>query len=168
MISLETVGRLYASGRNYANMGLGFAAGVGIISAAQNKDFLDALGEVYQGVTLVVHGGTAIWTMVAAILAPITGAFLARKASNSAKTENRQAGIIAIARDPNDSGNDAAKAALIRAAGEIARAPDLPVKVSEQAKVAIVNVAASLPEVMRVVAPSLADHPQTADRVVKS
>lgn len=168
MISLETVGRLYASGRNYANLALGFSAGVGIISAAQNKDFLDALGEVYQGVTLVVHGGTAIWTMIAAILAPIVGGFLARKASNSAKTENRQAGIIAIARDPSDSGNDAAKAALIRAAGEIARAPDLPVRVTEQAKVTIVNVAASLPDVKKVVAPTLADHPDTAPLVVKA
>lgn len=167
MISLETVGRLYASGRNYANMGLGFAAGVGIISAAQNKDFLDALGEVYQGVTLVVHGGTAIWTMIAAILAPVVGGILARCASNSAKTEKRQDNIIAIARDPSDSGNDAAKAALIRAAGEIARAPDLPVRVTEQAKVTIVNVAASLPEVVAVVAPALADHPATVSSVVK-
>lgn len=168
MISLETVGRLYASGRNYANMGLGFAAGVGIISAAQNKDFLDALGEVYQGVTLVVHGGTAIWTMVAAILAPIIGAFLARKASNSAKTENRQAGIIAIARDPNDSGNDAAKAALIQASAEIARDPNLPVRITDKAKVTIVNVAASLPDVQKVIAPVLADHPGTAPEVVKA
>lgn len=167
MISLETVGRLYASGRNYANLGLGFAAGVGIISAAQNKDFIDALGEVYQGVTLIIHGGTAIWTMIAAILAPIVGGYLARKASNSAKTENRQANIIAIARDPNDSGNDAAKAALIQAAGEIARDPSLPVQLTERAKVTVVNVAASLPEVKKVVAPALADHPQTAAQVVK-
>lgn len=167
MISLETVGRLYASGRNYANLALGFATGVGVLSAAQNKDFLDALNEVYQGVSLIVHGGTAIWTMVAAIVAPIVGAVLARKASNSAKTENRQANIIAIARDPNDSGNDAAKAALIQASAEIARDPQLPVRLTDKAKVTIVNVAASLPDVTAVVAPALADHPDTSPQVVK-
>lgn len=166
MISLETVGRLYASGRNYANLGLGFAAGVGIISAAQNKDFTDALGEVYQGVTLVVHGGTAIWTMIAAIAAPVVGGIIARFASNSAKTENRQANIIAIARDTNDSGNDAAKAALIDAAREIATDPTMPARVTDRAKVAVVNAAASLPEVKRVIAPALADHPQTVPKVV--
>ncbi len=141
--SLETVARIYASGRNYVNLGLGFATSVGLFSVAQSKTLTESLTEVYTGISQVAHGLTSIWQVLVVVGAPAVGAVLAWYAQRSAKTENKQASIIATAADPNDP------------------------KASE-AKVAIVNAAASLPEVQKVVAPALADIPATASAVVKA
>lgn len=118
-ISTETIGRLYASGRNYINLGIGFASGIGLLSAAQNKGLMDALNEMYNGVSLIVHGATSAWTILAVIAAPIIGPILARIASNSAKVENQAASVKAAIIDPNTPITPEAKAVVLEAATEV-------------------------------------------------
>jgi len=97
--SVETIGRLWASGRNYANLGMGFAAGIGVLSAAQNQGINDALTQIYNGVSQVVTGATSLWQIVAVVAAPIIGPLLARMASKSAKTDSQAAAVTAAIKD---------------------------------------------------------------------
>jgi len=130
--SVETVGRLWASGRNYVNLGIGFASGIGILSAAQNKGITDALGQIYDGVAQVVTGATSLWQIVAVVLAPILGPILARIASNSAKTENQAAAVKAAIADPNTPVSVEAKAAVLDAAFNLPEVPlDQKLKVTD-------------------------------------
>lgn len=120
-ISTETIGRLYASGRNYANLIIGFASGIGVISAAQNKGLMDSLTEIYNGVSQVIHGATSAWQILAVVAAPIIGPMLARMASNSAKTASKAASLKADILDPNTSIAPEVKAAVISAANEVVK-----------------------------------------------
>ena len=117
--SVETIGRLWASGRNYANLGIGFASGIGILSAAQNKGITDALGQIYDGVAQVVTGATSLWQIVAVIAAPIIGPILARMASNSAKNERQAASLVSSIKDPNTPISSEVKAIVLQAATEV-------------------------------------------------
>lgn len=118
-ISTETIGRLWASGRNYINLILGFAAGTGVISAAQDKGLMDSLAEMYNGVSMIIHGATSAWTILAVIAAPIVGPILARMASNSAKATNQAVAVKAAIVDPNTPVTPELKAAVIDAAIEV-------------------------------------------------
>lgn len=120
-ISTETVGRLLASGRNYAGQIIAFTSGIGLMSAAQNKGLMDALNEMYMGASLMVHGATSFWTIAAVVLAPIVGPMLARWASRSAKTDNQAAAVKAAVIDPNTPISPEAKAAIVVAAKEIVK-----------------------------------------------
>lgn len=117
--STETIGRLYASGRNYVNLGIGFASGIGLISAAQNKGLMDALSEMYNGISMIVHGATSAWTILAVVAAPIVGPILARMASNSAKVENQAPAVLAAIKDPNTPIAPEVKATVLEAATEV-------------------------------------------------
>lgn len=118
-ISTETIGRLYASGRNYINLGIGFASGIGILSAAQNKGLMDAFNEMYNGVSMIAHGATSAWTILAVVAAPIVGPILARMASNSAKVENQAPAVLAAIKDPNTPITSEVKAVVLTAATEV-------------------------------------------------
>lgn len=118
-LSTETVGRLWASGRNYANIILGFASGIGVVSAAQNKGLTDSLTEIYNGVSQVVHGATSAWQILAVIAAPIVGPILAKWASNSAKTANQAVAVKVAILDPNTPIAPEVKATVIEAATEV-------------------------------------------------
>lgn len=119
-ISTETVGRIYASGRNYINSAVGLLTGVGLMSAAQNKSLMDALNEMYAGVTQVIHGATSAWTILAVLLAPIVTPILAKFASNSAKIDNQAAAVQTAANDPNTNVSLAATASILDAAATAA------------------------------------------------
>lgn len=118
-ISTETIGRLYASGRNYVNLGIGFASGIGVISAAQDKGLMDALSEIYNGVSMVVHGATSVWTILAVVAAPIIGPIIAKWASNSAKVSNQAPAVLASVKDPNTPIPPEVKAVILEAATEV-------------------------------------------------
>jgi hypothetical protein len=118
-ISTETIGRLYASGRNYLGQILAFASGVGVISAAQNKGLMDSLTEIYNGVSQIVHGATSAWQIITVVSAPIVGPLLARWASNSAKTSSQAAAVKAAIIDPNTPIPPEVKATVIEAATEV-------------------------------------------------
>lgn len=100
-ISTETIGRLLASGRGYAQYFVGFATSLGLISASQSKTLTDSLAEVVSGVTQIVHGFTSIWQIGVVVLAPVVSVVLAKWSSNSAKTANQAAAVKAAVADPN-------------------------------------------------------------------
>lgn len=141
--SPETIGRLLASFRGYAQYFIGFTTSLGLLSAAQSKTLTDSLGEVYNGITQIVHGFTSIWQVGVVVLTPILSVVLAKWSSNSAKTTNQAAAVQAAVNDPGTT-------------------------ISKEAKISIVNSAANLPEVEKVVAPPLADIPATSPAVVKA
>lgn len=118
-ISTETIGRLYASGRNYINSGLGLLTGIGLMSAAQNKGLTDSLTEIYNGVSQVVHGATSAWQIIAVVAAPIITPILARWASKSASVTNQAAAVKAAIIDPNTSITSEVKATVLDAATEV-------------------------------------------------
>lgn len=99
-ISSETIGRLLASGRNYASTIVGFIGGVGVISAAQSKGLTDAVNEIITGLSQVVHGATSMWQILV-VAFPIIGVAMAKFASNSAKVSNQAAAVQAAVVDPN-------------------------------------------------------------------
>lgn len=117
--STETIGRLYASGRNYINSGLGLLTGIGLMSAAQNKGLTDSLAEIYNGVSQVVHGATSAWQIIAVIAAPILTPIIARYASNTAKTVNQAAAVKAAIVDPNTQITSEVKETVVSAAVEV-------------------------------------------------
>lgn len=118
-ISIETIGRLYASGRNYVNSGLGLLTGIGLMSAAQNKSLTDSLAEIYNGVSQIVHGATSAWQIIAVVAAPILTPIIARYASKSATTNSQAAAIKAAIVDPNTPITPEVKATVLEAATEV-------------------------------------------------
>lgn len=119
--STETIGRLYASGRNYINSGLGLLTGIGLMSAAQNKGLTDSLAEIYNGVSQIVHGATSAWQIIAVVAAPILTPIIARYASESATVSNQAAAVKAAIVDPNTPIAPEVKATVISAANEAVR-----------------------------------------------
>lgn len=119
-ISSETVGRLLASGRNYASTVVGFIGGVGVISAAQSKGLTDALGEIFNGLSMIVHGATSMWQILV-VAFPIIGIVMAKMASNSAKTVNQAAAVQAAVVDPNTPISPETKASIVVAAKEVVK-----------------------------------------------
>lgn len=117
-LSVETVGRLLASGRNYVSTIVGFIGGVGIMSASQSKGLGDAFTEIFNGLSMVVHGATSAWAILI-VAFPIIGAIMAKFASNSASTPNQAASVNAAIKDPNTPITMEIKAAVLDTAARI-------------------------------------------------
>lgn len=116
-ISTETIGRLLASGRNYASTIVGFIGGVGLMSAAQQKGLTDALTEIFNGLSMVFHGFTSFWQILV-VAFPIIGVILARFASNSAKVSNQAVAVKVAVADPNTPIDPETKAVIVSTAKE--------------------------------------------------
>jgi hypothetical protein len=121
-LSVETVNRLLASGRNYASTLVGFIGGVGLVSAAQDKGLMDALNEIFSGMSQIVHGATSLWTILVAAF-PLIGVWLARIASKSATTSSQAQQVKAAVIDPNTPVPPDAVKAITDAAANLAAAP---------------------------------------------
>lgn len=117
-ISTETIGRLLASGRNYASTIVGFIGGVGLMSASQSKGLTDAFNEMINGVSMTVHGATSAWQILV-VAFPIIGVVMAKLASRSAKVDNQAAAVKAAVADPSTEVSDAAKTSIVQAAAPI-------------------------------------------------
>lgn len=116
--STETIGRLYASGRNYTSLLVGFIGGVGIISASQSKGLTEAFAEIFNGVSQIVHGATSIWQILV-VAFPLIGVVMAKLASKSAKTDNQAASVQAAVKDPNTPISFETKASLLDATASL-------------------------------------------------
>jgi hypothetical protein len=116
--STETIGRLLASGRNYASTIVGFIGGVGIISAAQSKGLTDAFNEIINGLSMIVHGATSMWQILV-VAFPIIGVIMAKMASNSAKTVNQATAVKAAVEDPKTPIPPEAATAIKAAAAQV-------------------------------------------------
>ncbi len=117
-ISTETIGRLYASGRNYISVAVGFIGGIGIVSASQSKGLTDSLNEIYNGISMILHGATSLWQILI-VAFPIIGVAMAKLASNSAKTTNQAVAVKAAIVDPNTPIAPEVKATVLEAATEV-------------------------------------------------
>lgn len=118
-ISTETVGRLLASARGYAQYAVGFATSLGLLSAANSKGLSDGLADVFAGITQTFHGFTSIWQILVVALAPVTSIVLARWSSTSAKTVNQAAAVKAAVLDPNTPVSPEAKQVIASTAKAI-------------------------------------------------
>ena len=114
--SLETLGRIYAAGRNYANMGLGFAAGAGVITVAQDKGAIDALDEIGKGLSLVFHGASSLYAIGVVVIGPAIGGVLSWYAQRSAKVSSQAAAVKAAVTDPNTEVAPDVKATIVSTA----------------------------------------------------
>ena len=117
--SVETIGRLLASARGYAQFGVGALTSIGLLSAANSKGLTDGLSEVFTGISQTIHGFTSIWTILAVVLAPVTSVILAKWSSNTAKTSNQSAAVKAAVIDPNTPISAETKTAILEAATEV-------------------------------------------------
>lgn len=142
--STETIGQILASGRHYVSTTAGFIGGIGLMSAAQSKGLTDAFNEIFEGINLIVHGSTSAWGILV-VAFPVIGALMAKFASKSASLPNQAAAIKAAVEDPNTPVPDAAKIAVIEATSAIAHDPG---EAAKDAKVALLDATASLPEVV--------------------
>jgi hypothetical protein len=113
--STETIGRLYASGRNYASVIVGFIGGIGLMSASQSKGLTDSINEIFNGISMIAHGATSAWQILV-VAFPVISVVMAKWASNSAKTTSQAAAVQAAIKDPNTPVPFEAKAAVLDAA----------------------------------------------------
>lgn len=120
-ISTETVGRLLASARGYSQWFVGFATSLGLVSASQSKTLTDSLSEVWNGLSMIIHGFTSIWQVGVVVLGPIVAVVLAKWSSNTAKTGNQAAAVKEAVIDPNTPISPETKAAIVVAAKEVVK-----------------------------------------------
>lgn len=118
-ISTETIGKWLAEGRNYGSMVLGFATGIGLMTAAQQQGLSDALHQMYQGVTLIISGATSFYQILIVVF-PIIGVMVAKWAKKSATVDSQSAALAAAAKDPNTQISTQATANLLTATVEAA------------------------------------------------
>lgn len=118
-ISSETIGKWLAEGRNYGSMILGFATGIGLMTAAQQQGMTDAIHQMYQGVTLIISGATSFYQILI-VAFPIVGVLLAKMAKKSATVDSQAAALQTAAKDPNTVVSTQATAAILDAAAETA------------------------------------------------
>src|ERR1700743_100009 len=95
-LSVETVNRLLASGRNYVMTLVGFVGGIGLMSAAQQKGVSEALTEIFNGLSQIVHGATSLWGILI-VAFPAIGLWMGRIATHSAQVP-RQTGAVKAGR----------------------------------------------------------------------
>lgn len=119
-LSVETVNKLLASGRNYISTIVGFVGGIGLMSASQQKGVSDALSEIFNGLSQIVHGATSLWGILI-VAFPVIGLWMGRLASNSAKVTSQAPALLAAAKDPNTPIPPAAKDAIVAAANEVSK-----------------------------------------------
>lgn len=116
-ISTETVGRFLASGRNVTSTLVGFIGGIGVFSVAQSKGLTDAFTEIFNGLSMVVHGATSMWQILV-VAFPAIGGVMAYFASRSAKTINQAEAVKAAVVDPNTPITPETKAVIVTTAKE--------------------------------------------------
>lgn len=118
-ISTETIGKWLAEGRNYGSIIVGFVGGVGVVSASNSKGLTDSINEIFNGLSMVVHGATSFWQILA-VAFPIIGVVFAKLAKKSASVDNQAASLKAAAQDPNTTISKQATADILTATVETA------------------------------------------------
>lgn len=120
-ISTETIGRLLASGRGYAQAGIGALGMLGVLSAANQKGLSDGFADIFAGISQMVHGFTSVWQIAAVVITPFASIALAKWSSNSAKTVSQANAVKAAAVDPNTPITPETKVAIVAAATEVSK-----------------------------------------------
>jgi len=152
--STEAVGQILASGRHYVSTTVGFIGGIGIMSAAQSKGLTDAFQEIFDGISMIVHGSTSAWAILV-VAFPIIGGLMGKIASNSASLPSQANALKVAAADRNTAVPAEAQKAMIEATATIAQDK---IESSYEAKAVLIDATAKLPEVneIKVADPALA------------
>jgi len=137
-ISTETLGRLFASGRNYVSIVVGFIGGIGLMSAAQQQGVTDAFKQIFDGLSQIVHGATSLWQILV-VAFPIIGVWMASIASRTAKVSSQAAAVQAAVNDPNTVVSSETKVAIASAAADAVLDKSTPTP--SEAKEAILTAA---------------------------
>lgn len=114
-LSVETVNKSLAAFRGYAQYAIGAITAIGLMKASSGNDISQALGQVIDGLNQVVSGGHALWVA----LLPLGSVFLAWWSTYTARTANQAAQVQAAVKDPNTPVTMDAKAALLDAAAAL-------------------------------------------------
>jgi len=126
--SVESVNKGLAAFRGYAQYFIGIGTGIGLIKASDGTDISQALGQVIDGLNQVVTGGHTLWVA----LLPFGSVALAWWSSWTAKTTNQAAQVQAAVKDPNTVVPIEAKVALLDAAAKLPEVnKDTPILVSD-------------------------------------
>jgi len=157
VFSIETVGRIWAAGRNLGNQAIGVAVGAGLATAAQQQDFLTAVDQIWKGAQMIYSGGSSLYAIGIVILGPPIGWFWSYVAQRSAKTDSQAAAVKAAVADPATLVSAKTQKSIIETTASIAQSNNL--EVSKDAKVVLLDATAALPEVVgdiKVADPELA------------
>ena len=155
--SIETIGRLWAAGRNLGNQAIGIMVGAGLATAAQQQGFVEALDQIWKGAQMIYSGGSSLYAIGIVVLGPPIGWFWSYVAQRSAKTDSQAAAVHAAVADPNTLVSAETQKSIIQTTASIAQSNNL--EVSKDAKVVLLDATASLPEVVsdiKVADPELA------------
>lgn len=117
-LSVETINKLFASGRNYVSTFVGFVGGIGLMSASQQKGVSDSFNEIFNGLSQIVHGATSLWGILV-VAFPIIGIWMGQIAKKSATVVSQSAAVKAAVADPNTPITPEAKTAIVAAANEV-------------------------------------------------
>ena len=155
--SIETVGRVWAAGRNLGNQAIGMAVGAGLATASQQADFLTAVDQIWKGAQMIYSGGSSLYALGVVVLGPAIGWYWSYVAQRSAKTDSQAAAVHAAVADPNTMVSAETQKSIIQTTASIAQSNNL--EVSKDAKVVLLDATAALPEVVsdiKVADPELA------------
>lgn len=120
--SVETIGKVLASGRNLVSTFVGLVGGIGLMSAAQSKGVADAFNEIFNGIGMIFSGATSLWQILV-VAFPVVGVLMAKFASNSASTSSQAAAVTAAIKDPNTPVSIETKAAVLES---VVSLPEVP------------------------------------------
>lgn len=143
--SSEAIGQILASGRHYVSTTVGFIGGIGIMSAAQSKGVGDSVNQIFDGLKMIFEGGSNLWAILVTAF-PLIGVLMAKMASKSASVPSQAAALKAAVEDPNTAVPPEAQKAIVEATSVIAQ--DAAIPTSKEAKVALLDATAALPEVV--------------------
>lgn len=127
--SVETANKILAQARGYAQYGMGLATMLGVMTAAQQKDALQAMSDIGAGLAQVVHGATNLWTIGLVASGPFVSIALAQWSKFKSTTASHAADVQAAVKDPNSPISFEAKASLLDATASLdeVKKHDIPV-----------------------------------------
>jgi len=129
--SVETINKALAQVRGYAQYGMGLATMLGVMTAAQQKDALDAFSDIGAGLAQVIHGATNLWTIGLVVAGPFVSFALAQWSKSKSTTVSHAADVQAAVKDPNTPISFEAKAAIIDATASLDETKKHDIQVSD-------------------------------------
>lgn len=91
--SAETIRQAWAQGRGYTQYGTGLLTAIGVMSATQQKEFMEGLTQFGNGIALAFQGATSMWIIILAVGGPAVSLWIANRSSKAASTTSQAASI---------------------------------------------------------------------------
>jgi hypothetical protein len=114
-LSVEGLNKGLAQVRGYSQYFMGLATAVGVMTAAQQKEAYEAMGEIVNGLSQVLHGTTNLWSIGVVVLGPMVSIALSQWSKHTATTQSQAAQVNAAVKDPNSAINKDTAASILDA-----------------------------------------------------